>query len=209
MWRAAPLAFCQEKKWPVIDVFQPLDRLQKGAQSEDDKYTMLRDTIHLTDPAYIAWGYFLYEGLGFKEAESELAFVPGASLKERGCKLVGGLDAVMVKGDEIRFTRRDLVLPILPPGPLPPRKYVPLETHSSYRLLIGGLKTDAKYELECEGKTLGSVSGGELSKGININTLVLDNGVTPPWDDLAKKIWAGKELDQVGKTQWNWRVVRK
>ena len=169
---------------------------------------MLRDSIHLTDPAYIAWGYFLYDGMKFKGDRSELMLFPGQSVKEEGCKLVGGLDAVKVKGDEIRFVRQDLVLPILPPGSLPPRKFVPLQEHSAYRLGIGGLKA-GMYEIECEGKLLGVASADDLGKGVNINTLILDSGATPPWDDLAKKIWAGKELDQIGKTQWSWRIARK
>jgi hypothetical protein len=56
---------------------------------------------------------------------------------------------------------------------------------------------------------LGSVDADALDKGINVNRLVLDSGVTRPWDTLAKNIWAGKDLDKIGKTQWQWRVVRK
>ena len=39
--------------------------------------------------------------------------------------------------------------------------------------------------------------------------LILDSGTVAPWDGLAKQIWAGKDLDQIGKTKWSWRVVRK
>src|ERR1051325_5511935 len=51
-------AFCQEKGWPGVDVFRPIDPLQLLGQKDDDKYTILRDKIHLTGPAYIAWGYY-------------------------------------------------------------------------------------------------------------------------------------------------------
>ncbi len=57
------LAFAKEKQWQIVDVFHPLDQLQREGQKENDAYTILKDTIHLTDSAYVAWGYFLYEGL--------------------------------------------------------------------------------------------------------------------------------------------------
>jgi lysophospholipase L1-like esterase len=211
LYAETQLAFCKEKGWPVVDVYHRIQHLQDAQQQVDDKYTILRDKIHLTDPAYIAWGYYLYQGLKQRSVENELVIFPGQLLKESGCKLVGGLNGVKMseKEDQISFTRQDLVLPILPPGALPPRKLVPLEKLSYYGLNIGGLKMDAKYEIECEGKTLGVVTGLDLRKGINLNTLILDNNVTPPWDDLAKNIWAGKDLDKIGKTQWTWRIVRK
>ena len=108
----------------------------------------------------------------------------------------------------IEHTRQDHVLPILPPGTLPPRKHVPLEQLSNYSVRLVGLKA-GDYEIQCEGKTLGTASAEALAKGVNINTLVLDSGTPPPWDALAKQIWAGKDLDQIGKTKWSWRIVRK
>jgi hypothetical protein len=208
LYAEAQLAFCKEKGWPVIDVFHPIDELQAKGQKDDDKYTILRDTIHLTDPAYIAWGYFLYDGLKLKGGVSELAFDVSDKVKvlaEVGCKM-----SDMVRSDDlkqVKFGRVDELLPILPPGPLPPRAHVPLEKCSPYLLRIVGLPA-GKYKVACEGKNLGTASADELRTGINLNTLVLQNGVAAPWEALAKQIWAGKELDKIGKTKWNFSIDR-
>jgi lysophospholipase L1-like esterase len=208
LYAAALVDYCKEKGWPIVNVYPRIQNLQDAMQRDDEKFTILRDKIHLTDPAYVAWGYYLYQGLRLKEQENELVIFPGQFVKAKGCKVIGD---VMVKGnrDEVRFTRQDFVLPILPPVALPSRKYVPLEKLSNYHLNIGGLEMEAKYQIECDGKVLGVVTGLDLRKDINLNKLVLDNNVTPPWDGFAKNIWAGKDLEKIGKTQWEWRVVRK
>jgi lysophospholipase L1-like esterase len=199
------LSFCKEKGWPIVDVFHPLDALQQGAQKDDDKYTILRDSIHLTDPAYIAWGYFLYDGLHFGGGSSSLTLsADGKVVTAMRCQA----DQVETKDGEIRFVRRDEILPILPPGPLPPSKYVPLEKCSDYRLQITGLGKGT-YEIQCETQTLGSVSANALGKGVNLNRVLLDSGAAAPWEALAKQLWAGKAQDQVGKTAFRFRVVRK
>ncbi len=210
LYAEAQLAFCKEKGWPVVDVFHPIDELQLKGQKDDDKYTILRDTIHLTDPAYIAWGYYLYDGLKMKGGVSELVLsVSSNGVKattETGCKLDGS--SVPEDFSYVRFGRVDQVLPILPPGPLPPRAHVPLEKCSPYLLRITGLP-NGMYRIVCERTKLGTVTAAELKTGINLNTLVLQNGVTAPWDALAKQIWAGKDLDKIGKTKLKYSVERE
>ncbi|MSU76463.1 MAG: hypothetical protein EXS16_00045 [Gemmataceae bacterium] len=204
----AQLAFCKEKGWPIVDVFRPTTDLQQHGQKDDDKFTILRDKIHLTDPAYIAWGYYLYDGLRLPAGVSELAIDVKAlrAIAEVGCKV----DGLEIRKDfkSVRFSRIDRVLPILPPGALPPRAYVPLEKHSPYLLRINGLPAGS-YDIHCEKIKLGAATDAELAKGVNLNSMVLTNAVTPPWADLAKQIWAGKELDQIGKTRWIFRVEAK
>jgi lysophospholipase L1-like esterase len=198
------LAFCKEKQWPIVDVFHALDRLQQNAQKENDKYTMLRDSIHLTDPAYIAWGYFLYDGLHLPGGDTALALTAdGKITAATRCKA----DGIVAKNGELHFVRQDEVLPILPPGTLPPRKYVPLEKCSDYHLQVSGL-AKGNYEIQWEGKSLGTTSADALGRGINLNTLLLDSGTAAPWEGLSKQIWAGKDLDQIGKTRWTFRISR-
>ncbi len=209
LYAEAQLAFCREKGWPIVDVFPRIQHLQDAAQKDDDKYTILRDKIHLTDPAYIGWGYYLYAGLEMKGGQSDLTVnINNGKNAEVGCKLIGDVKMRDKVGGAISFTRQDFVLPILPPGVLPPRKYVPLELQSYYGLRVIGLKA-GNYEIHCQGKSLGATTADALSKGINLNTLVLDSGVTPPWDALARQIWAGKSLDQIGNTQWQWQVISR
>jgi lysophospholipase L1-like esterase len=207
LYAETQLAFCKAKGWPIVDIFHPTDELQSKAQKDDDKYTILRDKIHLTEPAYIAWGYYLYGGLGMKPGTSECALnADGKIITQVGCKVNG----VKINDSRtaISFLRADAILPILPPGLLPPRKYVPLEQHSAYLLRVAGLK-EGMYEIQCESQPLGLASADALAKGVNINTLLLDSGAVAPWDALAKQVWAGKDLDQIGKTNWGYRIVRK
>ncbi len=206
LYAETQFAFCKEKGWPIVDVFHPTNELQLKAQKDDDKYTILRDTIHLTDPAYIAWGYYLYDALKMPSVNDLTIDAAKNTANAKGCTFF----QLKVNEDrsEVSFERLEERLPILPPGALPPRKYVPLERHSQYGLTVSGLKV-GDYEIQCDGKTIGRTTSEALGKGVNVNTLVLDSGATPPWDGLAKQIWAGKNLEQIGKTQWQWRVVRK
>ncbi len=201
----AQLAFCKEKGWPIVDVFRPTNELQMQAQKADDKYSILRDKIHLTDPAYLAWGFYLYDGLRIPPVVNEVTIDMKALkvVSEAGCT-VEGLE-IRKDFQAVKFTRVDRVLPILPPGELPPRAFVPLEKHSSYSLRINGLPAGG-YDIRCDKVLLGTLSNIELAKGVNLNSLVLSNKVTPPWDGLAKQIWASKDLDPIGKTRLSFSV---
>jgi lysophospholipase L1-like esterase len=199
------LAFAKEKGWPAVDVFAPLDTMQKATEKEDPAYTILVDKIHLTEPAYIAWGYFLYEGLHLPGGTSTATLsADGRVVTATGCKIAE------VKATErgLSFVREDQVLPILPPRPLPPRKLVPLEKHSAYRLAVTDLPAGT-YDLRCEGKPLGSADAAELGRGVNLNELLLDAKLTAPWDALARDWWAGKDLGQIGATRWRFEVMRR
>ena len=107
--------------------------LQAAGRADDDSYTILKDTIHLTDPAYVAWGYFLYERFDPPPCDCHAALTAAGKVTEATrCRLtdVSAADGVL------RFTRRDEVLPLLPPVELPPRKRVPMERLSPYRLTV-------------------------------------------------------------------------
>jgi lysophospholipase L1-like esterase len=54
LYAEALLNFAKERGWPSVDVFHPIADLQKNAQADDDSFTILKDTIHLTDAAYVA-----------------------------------------------------------------------------------------------------------------------------------------------------------
>ena len=60
----------------------------------------------------------------------------------------------------------------------------------------------------CEGKLIGEADAGRLASGVNLNGLLLDSGKAAPWVELTDQLWAGKGLDQMGKTRWRF-VVRK
>ena len=196
------LAFGKEKSWPVIDIFHPIQELQQKGQKDDDAYTILKDKIHLTEPAYVAWGYFLFERLNPQPPESSVRISARGEVTETvKCKV----EEILTTKSGIAFTRLDEILPLLPPAALPPAKHVPLEKLSVYRLQVSGL-ADGKYDILCEGQRLGAADAKTLTKGVNLNTLVLQSKEAAPWDALAKQIWAGKGLDQIGRTRWRFEV---
>jgi hypothetical protein len=65
----------------------------------------------------------------------------------------------------VSFTRFDDVLPIPPPGALPPRLYVPLEKWSKYWLQIDGL-SEGIYENRCQDRSriVASIGGSHLRR---------------------------------------------
>ncbi|MFO0807198.1 MAG: hypothetical protein U0746_01090 [Gemmataceae bacterium] len=199
------LAFGRSKGWTVYDVFHPLSTLQAAGRADDDGYTILKDTIHLTDPAYIAWGYFLYERFNPPSCDCHAEVTAdGRITAMTRCKLtdVSATDGVL------RFTRHDEILPLVPPVPLPPRRHVPLERLSPYRLTVKGLQA-GRYTVTCDGKLVGEVHSDALAVGVNLNTLALDANLSPPWHTLATRLWDGKDIDQVGKTALAFEIRRK
>src|SRR5690606_32070552 len=102
----------------------------------------------------------------------------------------------------------DEVLPILPPGPLPPRLSVPLEAHSRYLLAVEGL-APGEYEVRCEGMPIGVVDAGVLAVGVDLNSLLLDGGGEAPWGELARALWEGEGLDRIGEARWRVEVRKR
>jgi len=196
---------CRAKGWSVIDTHHPLAAMQAAGEKEDPAYSMLKDKIHLTNPAYVGWGYILYDLLDPDAAESAATLeADGRVVSTKRCEI---LDVKAGPG-VLSFTRADKVLPILPPGSLPPRQAVPLEARSRYLLRVEGLP-EGSYAITSEGEPVGTADAKTLAAGINLNTLLLNQKQTPPWEALAKQIWDGQELDQVGKTRWRFEIRKQ
>jgi hypothetical protein len=199
------LAYGREKGWTVIDTHHPLDALQRAAQERDSSYTILADSIHLTRPASVAWGFFVFDRLDLPFVSSAATLtVDGHVAATDRCTIRD----VKAGGNTIAFTRIDNVLPILPPGPLPPRLGVPLESQSRYLLAIVGL-THGEYEIRCEDQPIGSASAEALAAGVNLNSLLLDSDRPAPWARLAQELWEGRSFDRIGHTEWRFVVRRQ
>jgi len=200
----------RKKDWTVIDTHHPLAAMQAAGEKVDPAYTMLKDKIHLTNPGYIGWGYYFYDLVSPGAVESAAILdAKGQVTKTSGCTIE---DVSSQPNGTLAFTRLDKVLPILPPGLLPPRQAVPLEERSRYLLTVTGLP-EGQYDVACEGVILGTTSAQALAKGVNLNTLMLDATEPPkaPWAALAGMIWDRKAegIDQVGKTRWRFEVRPK
>jgi lysophospholipase L1-like esterase len=199
------LSFGRARGWTVVDIHHPLDLLQRGGRAADPQFSILRDPIHLTHAAYVAWGSFLYDRLDLPLVRS------AATLTARGVVEAAEncvIRDVVTRPGLLEFNRRDSALPILPPGPLPPRVCVPLEAHSRYLVTVTGLEP-GEYEIVVDSRTIGTVNSGQLADGVNINTLLLDGEREAPWAALANEIAAGKRLDEIGKTEWRFVVRRR
>jgi lysophospholipase L1-like esterase len=196
------LAHGRGRGWTVLDIHHPLDAMQKANERDDPSYTILKDTIHLTDAAYVGWGFLLYDRL-------ELPFVRGAATLEAGGRVTAtegcSIQDVETGPDLLSFTRLDEVLPILPPGPLPPRLSAPLEAHSRYLLTVTGLDP-GEYEIRCDGRPIGVADAAALAVGVNLNSLLLDGGREAPWAELSQSIWDGRMPEGIGPTRWRFEV---
>jgi lysophospholipase L1-like esterase len=199
------ISLAQEKGWPLVDTYHPLNSMQDNARRDDPTFTINKDPIHLNDPAYVAWGMFLYEGMNPPPAESVAEITASGQVSATSrCRISN----VQAEAGSLSFSRADEVLPILPPAPLPPRRHVPLEELSRYMLKVTGL-SPGQYEITCEGKPLGTINADTLEAGVNLNSVLLDAGLSAPWADLAAEIWDGKSLDQIGQTQWRFEIKKR
>jgi lysophospholipase L1-like esterase len=199
------LAFGRERGWTVIDIHHPLEAMQRANQRDDPAYTILKDKIHLTDAAYVGWGYLFYDRLDLPFARSDAVLTADGR--------VTATDRCEIQDNEsgeggVSFTRIDEVLPILPPGPLPPRLSAPLEAHSRYLLTVTGLEA-GDYEIRCEGQPIGTVDAASLAVGVNLSSLLLDGPRDTPWETLARAIWEGKRPDEIGRTRWRFEVRKR
>jgi hypothetical protein len=196
------LSFGRAQGWTVIDVHHPIDVLQRSNQALDPAFSILKDTIHLSDPAYVAWGLYAYDGLNLPFVRSDAVLKnDGSVTSSENCTI----EDISASGGRLTFTRLDSILPILPPVDLPPRLSVPLEEHSLYLLTVTGLP-DGKYEVLCEDQPIGTVNAQSLADGINLNSLRLDQAHDAPWKATAHALWEGKDLDRIGKTKWRFEV---
>lgn len=110
------LKFAREKDWTVYDSHHALEAYQLNEQLEVPDFTINKDRIHLTDSAYVAWGFFLYERMNPPDVESAAELTAdGAVSAQRGCKI----SEISYTPGVLEFVREDSVLPLLPPNPIP------------------------------------------------------------------------------------------
>jgi hypothetical protein len=200
------LSYGRERGWTVIDTHHPLLAVQWIGQQGDPGFSILRDSIHLTPPAYVAWGFLLFDRLDLPFARSAATLTADGEVKAtENCEVRD----VRSEDGALTFIRADKVLPILPPSPLPSRLSVPLEAHSRYLLTVTGLEPGSDYEIRCLGRPIGTVNGAALATGVNLNTLLLDQKHDAPWAGLSRAIWDGYAAHRVGQTQWRFEIRKK
>lgn len=199
------LEHCREKNWLAVDTHTRLLNLQATAEKENPAFTINKDNIHLTTPAYVAWGLFLYAELKPPAAENSAELdATGKITAAQGC----AIEDLKAADGGLKFTRKDAILPLLPPVELPPAASVPFEAHARYLLKVTRLAEGA-YEILVEGQPLGEASAQELAAGINLNAVLLKSGKPAPWKTLADELWSGKGLEKIGQTAWVFELKKK
>lgn len=198
------IEYCKQKGWTILDTHHALEALQLSAQQDYPAYTINKDVIHLNDAAYVAWGYFLYQRMDVaRESYAEIS-ADGKLVSMNHCKI----NDIKVKDGSITFTRTDQFFPFMPPIPLPPRKYVPLESFSLYMLRIAGLPAGT-YRILCDELPVGTCTASDLAAGVNMNTLLLNSKEVAPWGSLAAEIWAGVSTEKIGSTTFKFEVRKE
>jgi len=75
-------------------------------------------------------------------------------------------------------------------------------------LQVSGLD-EGEYEVLCEKQRIGHASAVALEAGLNLNSLLLDQNVTPPWQELAEHLWKGEFLQRIGNTPWRFDIRKQ
>ncbi|MEI6236032.1 MAG: GDSL-type esterase/lipase family protein [Planctomycetota bacterium] len=226
------LMFCKTNGHDIVDTHHPLEDLQLKMQGVDATFSMNTDSVHLTDAAYVAWGFFMYDRLNPLHVESALHL---DATSKRVVSSTRCSARILDSDAALCFERVDEVLPVLPPSPLPvdqsrtmlasysnfselasvphdspslpPRQFVPLEKRSAYRLKIDGLAA-GMYVLECNGKPSGRATAAELAAGVNLVALCLDAGIKAPWEKVAAKLWNGARLKEIDDRNFIYKLMR-
>jgi hypothetical protein len=143
------------------------------------------DGIHLNETGQTAMAFAILKGLG-APSEVSSAEIEAKELKvleTRGCNIT----ILARKGKNIEFVRLDEGLP-LNFGPLGSLKFwfIPIpEELNRYMLILKHLE-EAEYEIEVNGRVLGSFKKEALEKGLNISSVTPDPWQPGgPWDAQA------------------------
>lgn len=165
----------------AIDVQRAMRRMNErvrahnaSVKEEKQKETMhAGDGIHLTDLGQWAMGFAILKGLGAPAEVSAVAIAADEPrvLETEGCQVEGLARA----GGRLEFVRRDRGIPL---------NYEPLwgfnfrfipvpDELSRYMLTVKGL-APGRYVLQVDERKVGTYSGEELARGVNIASAAVD-----------------------------------
>jgi len=167
------------------------------------------DGVHLNDLGQLAMGWAMLKGLGAGAEVSDAVVdaAAGEASSATGCKITD----VKQQSDGVTFVRMDEGLP-MNLGILSALQYqfVPVpDTLNGYHLTVKGLAA-GRYQINVEGRGLGTWDAKQLAGGLNISSATAD-GWQPggPWEaqsDTVKeiveardKLWGGGQF----RTQYN------
>ncbi|WP_342648040.1 SGNH/GDSL hydrolase family protein [Mucilaginibacter sp. CSA2-8R] len=185
--------------WPFIDIYHPIDRLNKDNQKENPDFTLSgsNDRIHPESYGHLIWAYLYLRNQGLKGLEVANFTVDASNLKvlaSKNCTInhVGNSKGLL----SFDYLANALPFPIDEEkhnGDKQPAsaalQYVPLMDDINQEVLrIKNLK-GKNYELVIDGNAVGRFSATDFSKGINMAKITS----TPQYQQAMKILRLNEE----------------
>ncbi|RYE34953.1 MAG: hypothetical protein EOP42_06915 [Sphingobacteriaceae bacterium] len=164
--------------WPFIDIYDPMDSLNKLHQKEDPNFTLSgsNDRIHPESYGHLVWTYYYLRSQGLKGlevADFTVDAVRKKALASSNCAISninGSTNAI-----SFDYLAHSLPFPIDETkhnGDKQPAsaalKYVPFTNDLNQEMLRVKKLSGKTYELKIDGKAMGRFAATELANGINM-----------------------------------------
>lgn len=152
----------------VIDFHGPMSSLNAQRQKQDSAFTLIgQDRVHPGAVGHMVMAYHFLKAQGFGNEVSavDIDAAAGRVIAVRN----GTVEELMASSDTVSFrhTAEALPFPVVSSAK-PALELVPFQQKLNVETLrISGLK-DASYQLRIDGKTVATLSAGELSSGVNL-----------------------------------------
>lgn len=193
------IAAAKANHWPFIDIYHPIDRLNKDNQKDNPDFTLSgsNDRIHPESYGHLVWAYFYLRNQGLKGLEVADFTVDASKLKvleSKNCKI----DHVTNNKSALSFDYLANSLPF----PIDEEKhngdkqpasaalqYVPLMDDINQEMLRVKNLNGNNYELLIDGNAVGRFSSKDLADGVNMAKITS----TPQYQQAMKILHLNEE----------------
>ncbi|RFZ91795.1 hypothetical protein D0C36_10095 [Mucilaginibacter conchicola] len=186
-WREKPATFerivqlqkatAAKNNWPFIDIYHPMDQLNKKYQVTDPNFTLSgsNDRVHPESYGHLVWAYLFLCNQGLKDMEVADFTVDAANAK--------ALAAVNCNISNVKGNAQSLSFDYLAnslPFPVDEEKHNGDHHPASYALnyvpftddlnkeMLKVQSLNGTYELKIDDKAMGRFSAADLAKGVNM-----------------------------------------
>ncbi|QXV66729.1 SGNH/GDSL hydrolase family protein [Mucilaginibacter sp. 21P] len=186
-WREKPATFerivqlqhatAAKNNWPYVDIYHPMDRLNKQYQQTDPNFTLSgsNDRVHPESYGHLVWAYLFLCNQGLKGME-----VADFTVDAANAKAVTSVNCSIsnVKGNAQAISFDYLANSL--PFPVDEEKHNGDHHPASYALnyvpftddlnkeVLKVRSLDGNYELKIDDKSMGHFSAADLAKGVNV-----------------------------------------
>jgi lysophospholipase L1-like esterase len=150
-----------------VDQFHPSLKVMQKTAADKTPFVCFPDSVHTNSLGGLLMAHSILTAMKAPAVVSDAALEAGGKVTatER-CKVTD----VKASGGGVTFTRQDEALPmVLSKDQKALLPYLDnLDDLNRYGLKVSGLDKAAKYEVKIDGKTVATVTGEELGKGVNL-----------------------------------------